>query len=274
MLSIFKKAPKPTPEQVQQTIAEIHNEFFTAGDKILKEALDILEPNKFLMDKARILERAGFKSSVEVVKAKSLSVTQEQADIIKQYQVCFPNNKFITDEQVKTINEKYGLVCAPIDRYTGFVPMSKLENISKFHFDEYNNRSFLRPKLIKAIKTEYNSDKNILDKEKKINKELIFSVSNDFGKYSYDTYIKLSNGESLCLSEWEDVSIKGLFICAPQKDINMEGLEKYGVMYSTSTKHKYIPDPVVLQPVKHGWLIVEAWGDEASDPIVVNETMN
>ena len=37
---------------------------------------------------------------------------------------------------------------------------------------------------------------------------------------------------------------------------------------------KHIPDPVVLQPVKGGYLILTAWGDEASDPLVVNEINN
>jgi hypothetical protein len=35
-----------------------------------------------------------------------------------------------------------------------------------------------------------------------------------------------------------------------------------------------IPDPVVLKAVKDGYLILAAWGDEASDPIVVNEINN
>ena len=39
-------------------------------------------------------------------------------------------------------------------------------------------------------------------------------------------------------------------------------------------KIQNIPDPVVLQPVCGGYLIVCAWGDEASDEIVVNQQMN
>jgi len=34
------------------------------------------------------------------------------------------------------------------------------------------------------------------------------------------------------------------------------------------------PDPVVLYPVEKGYIIVTAWGDEASDPLVANEQMN
>ena len=35
-----------------------------------------------------------------------------------------------------------------------------------------------------------------------------------------------------------------------------------------------ILDPVVLQPVMGGYMILAAWGDEASDPLVVNEQNN
>jgi len=35
-----------------------------------------------------------------------------------------------------------------------------------------------------------------------------------------------------------------------------------------------IDDPIVLLPVSEGYIVVTAWGDEASDPIVVNESNN
>ena len=37
---------------------------------------------------------------------------------------------------------------------------------------------------------------------------------------------------------------------------------------------EHVPDPIVLQPVNHGYLILSAWGDEASDEIIVNEILN
>ena len=50
-------------------------------------------------------------------------------------------------------------------------------------------------------------------------------------------------------------------------------LKKVGNMFHL-VKTVNIPDPVVLQPVCGGYLIVCAWGDEASDEIVVNQQMN
>ena len=56
--------------------------------------------------------------------------------------------------------------------------------------------------------------------------------------------------------------------CAPAKDMDMRGKRAQNFMV------KDIPDPIVLQPVHGGYLIVCAWGDEASDEIVVNEKFN
>lgn len=53
--------------------------------------------------------------------------------------------------------------------------------------------------------------------------------------------------------------------------MDITGLElKEG--YKLTKKH--IPDPVVLQPIKNGYLIITAWGDEASDELVVNQINN
>ena len=58
-------------------------------------------------------------------------------------------------------------------------------------------------------------------------------------------------------------------ICAPLKDMEVKSNQKV-----KGYKIMDIPDPVVLQPVRGGYLIVCAWGDEASDEIVVNQQMN
>ena len=65
-----------------------------------------------------------------------------------------------------------------------------------------------------------------------------------------------------------------LEIAAPVKDFNMEGLE----VKNNKIQKMQIPDPIVLKPVifkgKKHYLIVTAWGEEASDEIVVNQQMN
>jgi hypothetical protein len=67
-----------------------------------------------------------------------------------------------------------------------------------------------------------------------------------------------------------------LAICAPLKDMDMKGMHLEG---SKMVKDVPVPDPVVLLPKNHpngtsGYLILTAWGDEASDPLVVNQNNN
>ena len=50
-----------------------------------------------------------------------------------------------------------------------------------------------------------------------------------------------------------------------------EHIVKY---FNTSLRENEIPDPVVLQEVRGGYLIITAWGDEASDPLIVNKNNN
>ena len=59
-------------------------------------------------------------------------------------------------------------------------------------------------------------------------------------------------------------------ICAPLKDFDTK---------NTSMKDGYrlsvnIPDPVVLQPVRGGYIVVSKWGLEASDESLTNEKAN
>ena len=60
-----------------------------------------------------------------------------------------------------------------------------------------------------------------------------------------------------------------LLICAPIKDMKVDAWERI-----SNYQIVPVPDPVVLKEVKGGFLIVTAWGDEASDPNVVNEINN
>ena len=53
---------------------------------------------------------------------------------------------------------------------------------------------------------------------------------------------------------------------------------KYGYTLKDRIFTKEVPDPVVLAPINFNntnlYCIVTAWGDEASDPLVVNESNN
>ena len=62
--------------------------------------------------------------------------------------------------------------------------------------------------------------------------------------------------------------------CRTKSDFNTEGMQLEGF----NLKPIELPDPIVLQPVcfenKKHYLIVTAWGAEASDESVVNQKYN
>lgn len=69
------------------------------------------------------------------------------------------------------------------------------------------------------------------------------------------------------MTGWNRPDEIGFVICAPIKDFDTKGLKLSG--------HKLeIEDPIVLQPIKYGYLIVTKWGPEASDPGLINEKHN
>ena len=118
-------------------VEEIHNEFYTAGDNILGEAKSLLAQLETQdIAKGKRLAAIGFGKTREAVAAieteNKLATTKEIAELVMYYKVNYPNNKFITEEQVKAICEKYGLVCGNTSAYKGFVPENKLALIEKF----------------------------------------------------------------------------------------------------------------------------------------------
>jgi hypothetical protein len=254
MFNLFNKKSEETKATTSYPaiVEEIHNEFYTAGDNILEEATCLLKELEVKdLAKGERLAAAGFHKTREAVVATEtkhkLATTKEIADLVMYYRVNYPNNKFITEEQVKSICEKYGLVCGETSMYKGFVPENKLTLIENFKINK---------KDVGISKAWYDSDPFT---------PCYFDIKN-INRYKIDDFNK---GEAVLFEKWYYKLDINLRICAPLKDMEIpENMEIKGY------KIQNIPDPVVLQPVNGGYLIVCAWGDEASDENVVNKTMN
>lgn len=260
----------------QKVIDKIHHEFDVAGEQLLKEANEILNNSNFKTDKTKLLKEIGFKNTKEVVetdrKIKTKTIAGNTVNLINEYKFHYPNQKFITKEMVDQICEKYSLVCGEIGLYKGFVPLTNLKQIKNFKLKEihfnYGIRntgffsSFLgesgyilksRAEFLNQEKEKYESTQRRLEQEqlnKKYQIRLPIDFVTDYGQYKI-----------------VDLNLE-LLICAPLKDMKMNGKQLFGNWI------REIPDPVVLQPVIGGFLILTAWGEEASDPLVVNESQN
>lgn len=279
MFSLFKKSQRQTANAdtngYPAIVHEIHNEFLSAGDKILNEAKSILEGSKRKsIDKGKRLAELGFKKCPEAVEATVIEniivTTKELADLVENYKISYPNNKFITEKQVNDICEKYGLVLGSIGWFKGFVPEQKLNQISDF--------------ILKKEDRGLWSDKGHFFKQGEVRHQgsyhHIFKIGdNDKYNYAYqsndgiDFYAR--DGKNIFgMNSLGDLGFTihqgGLLIAAPPKDMDVpSNYTQKGFRYE-----KINPDPVVLQRVMGGYLILAAWGNEASDENVVNEKSN
>lgn len=256
-------------------IHQIHKEFNTASELALAEAKTIL--STINVDKANRLTSVGF---IQAQEARALTIVdQNLARIIERYMIKYPNHKFITESQVEKICKKYHLVCGPIAAYTGFVPEVKLREIESFRINAEDrspdevvikaawNTGAAGDFMVRSRGAAYIHNQLKMDR---IPADHPACYWQDRGKRLFSMSV---NGNTCYIEKYDVIDRQGLFICAPKKEMKVEGLKKIGSLFSSLTT-KHYPDPVVLQPVKGGFLIVASWGDEASDEIVVNQRHN
>lgn len=296
MLNFFKKKPEqskklivatesvletvPNTKNYPKEVLEIHHEFSIAAETLLSTAKSIIdEASTKDVSKVNRLEKLGFKQAEQVSELKPLiqkaELSKEQIELVKYYQREYPLNKFITEEQVKAICYKWNLVCGEVSRFKGFVPEKNLRDIEKFNLKQQDN-------VLCFLETR-SGEVFFLSKEMFTEHGYHYCVEkgNEFylvGANGRDVYSDLFAPNALTpYQNREYIYLKHspkeatLQICAPIKDMDISGLELEDG-YKLIKKH--VPDPVVLQPVKGGYLIISCWGDEASDPICVNEKFN
>lgn len=269
---------------------KIHKEIDTAQDRLLTEAIEIINNHKIpentlIESKADRLVTLGFVNSETVKKASEISskrnvklkekqVSQELANLIKYYKEKYPLHKFLTAEELDRICNKYQLVYAPVDRYIKDIP-------------EKNINDMFTMKKIEEKDTDTNYYKLVISI---FWKDIPNNVKQWFNKSIFDESIVGKTEKqilSLCPIKhnskylWEgDASLEktnksGLFIAAPKSHFNLEGLHKEKLGFFEKLIIKPEPkDPIVFQYVKGGILVITKWGEEASDPLLLNEIFN
>lgn len=273
--AILEDFPKSISQSIYpKEVLEIHNSFDTAAENILEEAKNILkEAETKDFKKLERLESLGFKQSKQVVELKPFqakaNLSKEQIELVHYYQKEYPFNKFITEEQVKEICHKYNLVCGDVDRFKGFVPEKNLKEIESFKLKSKeknvliasNGLIFENAEIRPAHYTTgyfhiYKKGTNLFCFQSQDGEDFYGGLRDN----PFNLEIKHEQSRFI-------INDNKLKICAPVKDMDISGLElKEG--YKLEKKH--IPDPVVLQPVRGGYLVLAKWGQEANDPILAN----
>jgi len=254
-------------KSTNEIIEEIHESFYSEVDKLLASAkvLNSLDTNKQnLLDKCERLKALGFTNTKEVKEAQEeinrLSALEREnkskkqlTEAINYFSIKYPQYKFITEESVKNICEKYGLVYGEISKYIGTVPDKNLKQMEDFKVSE-SDECYSHNEYHEYFGKVYNKHYLTLHEYTKNEKDKL--------QEPHNPYISTENLK--CPLE----------IVAPSKDFNLKDSEIKDFKISKIE----IPDPIVLKPVIFGkqkhYLIVTAWGLEASDESVVNEKMN
>ncbi len=250
-----------TREEVKAKIAEIHNAFDTASENALHEAKAIIEKDATrIIEKGNRLSALGFGATKEAKMAANhkneVAKAKEQVSFIEKYRVDYPFNKFITEKQVEEICKKHGLLKGDSSMYTGFIPEKNLKQIEDFKLEKED----LDDTYIKWGIDSINSFNDLINMLATDSRVLTSSTDRRFGK----SFLTRSSPKKEEVVKESKIQFQ---ICAPAKDFNTN--------HATLTNgYILIPDPIVLAKVKGGYLIVTAWGDEASDENVVNEQMN
>lgn len=266
MLTLFKKKENIKKRSMNEIIEEIHETFYTEVDRLIdiSKQLNSLDTTKqALIDKRHDLTKLGFSNTKEckeandeITRLNKLKAENKGKDsllrAINHFSFKYPHYKFITEESVKKICQKYNLIYGEVSKYIGTVPDKNLQHIKDFKIKEEDA-------CYRDVTTSY-----------------MFNVSVRINYISFNTFTERKEGKNHYRSNYESTVYDNapLEIAAPLKDFNTEDMEVKGFKLSPIE----IPDPVVLAPVyfegmKH-YLIVTAWGLEASDELVVNEKMN
>lgn len=253
----------------QIIIAEIHESFDSAADRLLAEAKQILE-NLPEVSKGERLKNIGFIRAEKAVEAQSVLIEREQrkyiSEMVEYCQSAYPNNKYITQQEVERICKKYGLLFGDTEYYISDVPEKNLSEIEAFKLNDKEKMAYKCGWFVRNSEHRYWQRLNEKTPEAK------------WG------YLKFSGRENYLVDTSEDImehrEPAAMRICASVKDFdtkNMKITDGYKLELN-------LPDPIVLQPLFNvlpdghnycsGYLIVSKWGLEANDGSLVNEKMN
>lgn len=276
MINLFTKITKVEVKNksINEIIDEIHESFYTEVDKLLasaKIAGSLHTEHHALIDKCERLKALGFvntkevkEAEIEIARLNDIKIDndkkQDLIEAINYFSFKYPHYKFITENSVKKICEKYGLVYGNINQYTGTVPDKNLDHIERFKINKEDECYEYYHLHTKFTMRESNNKFSYMI----VDLQTHTMITTQMGEHSrFDGYTRTINEKC------------GLEIAAPLKDFN---IDKHEIKHFKVSQKIEIPDPVVLKPVffknKKHYLIVTAWGQEASDGLVVNERMN
>lgn len=253
-MNLFKKLKAKVSEIKSVAVSDntigideqIYNDVYSAQELLLQEAKKVLEDSPVYdqkrYDRLKKLASLGFQNAQEVHEFELLESKkkhlEELRERIEYYKRQYSLHKFIDEKSVIAICKKYALYLTKAHNYIAEIPEKNQNEIVAFKVKR------------KDVRTPYEvGGFNML-------------LNNHLGMLRWSAILDKDYNPMEEMIDGQD-----LLIIAPEEKIDTYGLVKHG--------HKLmINDPIVLQPVQGGYLIVSSWGLEAGDPLVINPINN
>lgn len=290
----------------------IHSEFDSAEEKILKACDDLLNELKIPTEshverKANDLIKLGFVQTEPVKIAQNIEKrkkesnerivkTEKIANTIKKLKHKYPLEKFITEEELNRICEKYGLIHAPVKNYIKDVPEKNVIDMKRCKpLDEKDKEEatvILEGLSSDSLLRLFNKKEPVFSTSDLLRINYTFSILKEWflkgertwAYCAFDEGIDGQKGKEPSFNDYNFtkavfISRRGLFIAAPKSHFNLEDLTK-------KTKHGFFnvrivetTEPVVFEYCKDNIIrIITKWGTEDDqsylDPALTNEIFN
>jgi hypothetical protein len=241
------------------TADQVHKELDNAINEILKEANISVksseEPDQSIIEGSSIANRFGFvnskisrKGSEEIRKEKDLAGKEEYLRAVNYYNETYPLYSFINEDKVNEILEKYDLYMADSMFYIGDIPEKNLGEMDNFKVKQKDILLLSRDYIAASGEREWVPIHNR-------NSYHYSRRSDEFVSVSSDGWVDSDLHES----NVKIIANKGDFDGA-----KFEGRKQ-------SAQQFVVQDPIILQPVPHGYLCVTKWGEEAKEVVSPKE---
>jgi hypothetical protein len=268
------------------TVKQIHSAFDLESDALLVMPEDNFPEKEKIEGKAERLKKLGFRRCSEVgalerfdkdreVYLKSLEEQRTVHEFAKKYRAKYPDLKFITKKQLNEICRKYNLVAKQVSEYVGDIPDQKLSEM-EYWLDEIDDVDM--PDCI----YEYLLFTEVVDGKKSNPMGMFSMVRSAQLQFTHLEKIRHRHKGRTPLSESEILEVfrnNGV----PEKQLLMSNIvsgkiSSPGLVIAAPESMFRKPqknlDPVVLQPVNGGYLVIAKWGEEANDPALTVPELN
>ncbi len=272
---------------MENIIEKIHHEFKTSYLETFRDVTDKVEKSTFVKkEECEKAAQLGFSNSVSLKKyfndKKVYEDSKEMLDNIKRFKIDYPTKKFITFKDAADIIRKYGLIIAEPSKFIGEFPEKNLKEMTSFKLKEQDEAYIINDltKLYETNQTEYlrQHPREALQYLRRLggSREIPPMPQTEVFKYyiNHDNSIvnKLDFGPLKGDEDsWEDKLNTNKVLIIGTKD--QFQLNQNEVMVGGSIV-ELKDDPIVVKPVKNGFLILTVWGDEAQLPEIKDNTLN